>query len=364
MNILVRAPNWIGDQIMAYPFFHFLRKAYPDAHITAACVSWVEDVQFRDAINDVYVLPRPMSATPSWGDRLKVIEEAADELRARRKWDLALSLPNSFSAAWLMFRSGARLRRGYSYDGRGLLLNQRLKWNPTSDRHRAQAYLDLLAAEFKERHWPKVSAPDFFGIPPENELDPPTPGEMQEFNAKSSWPGISPIEPPEGPYWVLAPGATADSRKWSEESFAELSAKIAAQTGWPGLVVGGPKEAPLASRLCDDRSLKLKDYVARGPVSSLWKIFKQAKFTVTNESGLSHVAALCGSPVQIVCGAADPKRTRPIGPGKARVMVNPVDCWPCERNTCAQSGGNYLQCLRGISPDAVWEEIQRGARLA
>ena len=26
-KLLVRAPNWIGDQVLAFPFFHYLRKA-------------------------------------------------------------------------------------------------------------------------------------------------------------------------------------------------------------------------------------------------------------------------------------------------------------------------------------------------
>ena len=28
-KILIRAPNWIGDQILAYPCFQYLRAGYP-----------------------------------------------------------------------------------------------------------------------------------------------------------------------------------------------------------------------------------------------------------------------------------------------------------------------------------------------
>jgi hypothetical protein len=45
------------------------------------------------------------------------------------------------------------------------------------------------------------------------------------------------------------------------------------------------------------------------------------------------------------------------------VAVNPVECWPCERNTCAQPLERKLQCLKGIRPSAVWEEIERGLKL-
>ena len=55
-TILVRAPNWIGDQVLAFPFFHHLRKAYPKAHIAAVCVPWVENVQFKTLVDEVIVL--------------------------------------------------------------------------------------------------------------------------------------------------------------------------------------------------------------------------------------------------------------------------------------------------------------------
>ena len=36
-NIIVRMPNWIGDLVMATPVLADLRKAFPEAHITAMC---------------------------------------------------------------------------------------------------------------------------------------------------------------------------------------------------------------------------------------------------------------------------------------------------------------------------------------
>ena len=355
-SILVRAPNWIGDQVLAYPFFYYLRRAYPKAHIAAVCVPWVEDIQFRDLINEVHVLPRVLK--DGWLERLSALETAARKLRESRQWDLAISLPNSLSAAWLLYRAGAKQRRGYAYDGRGWLLNQKLRWDPTPHQHRAQAYIELLP----EGERPQRRVKEFWGIPASSDFEHGTPGELHRFDPALSWPKAEVLEPPPGPYWVLGPGSTAISRRWPEEYFTVLARQIADKTGWPGIVVGSVKEAPIAARLCEDRSLRLKDWTARGSVTSLSKVFSQAKLTVCNESGLAHVAALCGSPVQIICGAADPRRTEPLGPGKVRVMVNPVDCWPCERNTCYQPPELQLQCLKGIRPDAVWEEIKSGIR--
>ncbi len=357
--ILVRAPNWIGDQILAFPFYHYLRKSYPGARIIAACPPWVADVQFRHLVNHVIRLPKPESA--SLWDRFAAIEGGVRDLRAvEDEFDLAISLPNSFGAAWFIWRSGALVKRGYLADGRGVLLNDGIPMGAGQTLHRAQAYLNLLpdaARRNCKRH------AEFWGVAPENELDPFIPGELERFDAAIAWPTADPLDPPTRKFWILAPGATADSRRWGLDRFARLAKQVHADTGWQGLVIGGEAEKEGGARLAGDPDLGLLDWTGLGSVSKYWRCFSEARLTICNESGLAHVAALCGSPVQIVCGAADPKRTKPVGPGAVQVAINAVDCWPCEKNICLlKDDAARNQCLRGIEPDRVWEEARRVAR--
>jgi heptosyltransferase-2 len=358
-TILVRAPNWIGDQILAYPFFYYLRKTYPQAHITSVCVPWVKDLQFADLINDVVVLPSARNRGIL--EKIRALNEGARKLRHFTNWDLAISLPNSLSAGWLLYRSGAKIRRGYKVDGRGIFLNDGIDWDSSSSRHRAQAYLDLLPMKAK----PSRPATQFWGWKPSEDEEQAgvaqrIPPEVSEFRPEVSWPGREQVHVPDEPYWVMAPGATAESRRWPIEYFLRVAEKVIKETGWRGVVVGGPGEASLAAYLCKDTRLRLLDRTALGPVSGLAQIFKHSRFTLTNESGLAHVAALCGASVQVVCGAADPQRTQPLGPGAVQVSINAVDCWPCEKNVCFQPPDQKVKCLRGIEPDMVWEEIHRG----
>ena len=47
-KIIVRMPNWIGDLVMATPILTDVRKAYPDAHITAMCRTPICDLLKED----------------------------------------------------------------------------------------------------------------------------------------------------------------------------------------------------------------------------------------------------------------------------------------------------------------------------
>lgn len=332
MNLLVRSPNWLGDQVLAYPFFYHLRKLYPQAAISVVCVSWVKDLQFRNLIDDVIEIPTQKS--DSLVRRFWRLDQCAKEM-AKKKWDLGIALPNSFSAAWLLYRAKCVRRRGYEGDARSFLLNEKKRWNPDPRRHRATAYLDLLTeSEDPIDHFWK----------------------SHSFDAPKAWPQANPLDVPEGEYFLIGPGATADSRRWKARNFLDLARRIHQRFGWKAYVLGGRQEKEVAQLLSEESFIE--DLSNQGPIVRLWKIFKKAKLTLCNESGLAHVASLCGSPVHIVCGAADPRRTQPIGPGPVRVTINPVECWPCEKNICLQTSDKINQCLEGIFPERVAEEIE------
>jgi heptosyltransferase-2 len=352
-KIVVRAPNWIGDQILAYPCFHYLRQGYPDAHITAVCPPWVAAIQFRHLVDEVCILPQPTGSSV-WA-RLRALEAGARLLRTQGPWDLGLCLPNAFSSAWLLARAGVRWRRGYATDGRGWLLHDPLVWKTQASQHRAETYVQVLPDAIR----PQDAVQKFWGESGRDASTPRTPDVCDRFDARRAWPVADLVEPPASPYWVLAPGSMAMSRRWPREKFAELARQIARATGMCGLVVGGAAETTVAQLLCADAELKLADWTARGVVAAYWQVFRQARFTVSNDSGLAHVAALCGSPVYIAWGAGDPHKTRPLGPGRVSIVRYPVDCWPCERNVCLQPKERTIACLQGLRPEAVWQEIQR-----
>ena len=335
-TILVRAPNWLGDQILAYPFFYHLRHGYPEAQITVACVPWVAALQFRHLVDAVCELPPPRT-TSAWA-KARALEAHSAMLRAQGPWDLGLCLPNAFGAAWLLARARVRWRRGYRTEARGLLLHEGLAWQPWRSRHRVEAYMQVLPEAVRP-----AQALAAVQVP---------------FDAAVAWPVETPLLPPPEPYWLLAPGSLAMSRRWPLERFAALARRIAGSTALTGLVVGGSAEAAMARQLCADPALNLLDYTARGAVAMYGPLFQQARFTVSNDSGLAHVAALCGSPVYIVWGAGNPAITTPWGPGPVHVLHHAVDCWPCARNVCQQPAARQLACLHGITPETMWQALQ------
>nr|MDQ2938298.1 lipopolysaccharide heptosyltransferase II [Acidobacteriota bacterium] len=112
-RIVVRGTNWVGDAVMTVPALRQLRSVFPKAHITLATRSWAKGL-FADA---------------DFFDELQVHDgtgllAAIGHIREwrKRRYDLAVLLPNSFEAALIAFLAGVPLRIGYATDNRRALL--------------------------------------------------------------------------------------------------------------------------------------------------------------------------------------------------------------------------------------------------
>src|SRR5262249_14722717 len=100
-RLVVRAPNWLGDAVMALPAIAALRDGLPEVTLAIAAIPSVAPL-FVEHID----------AEP---DEILTIDEAASEPRtlAAGQFDAILLLPNSFRSAWTARRAGIRGRWGY-----------------------------------------------------------------------------------------------------------------------------------------------------------------------------------------------------------------------------------------------------------
>ena len=105
--IVVRAPNWLGDTVMALPALHALRVGKPQARI-AVVGRWARLLAGQGVADLLLDYPGP------WAERRRFARALGDEPA-----DLALLLPNSFESALAARRWGARRRLGFAGDGRG-----------------------------------------------------------------------------------------------------------------------------------------------------------------------------------------------------------------------------------------------------
>ena len=112
-SVVVLAPNWLGDAVMALPAVSDVRRRFPSARLVVAARRAVADIFHLVPFVDELVT---LQWSGTWWQR-RVFAADAGRLRQLGA-DLAILLPNSFAAAWLARRAAIPDLWGYGSDMR------------------------------------------------------------------------------------------------------------------------------------------------------------------------------------------------------------------------------------------------------
>ena len=139
-KIIIRMPNWIGDLVMATPILTDVRRAFPDAHITAMCRTPICDLLKEDLDIDELFCFSKVSGFERRHEQRDIIEKIRGGA-----YDLGILLTHSFSSAWLFWRGGVKRRLGYRGNCRSLLLTDKIDFpENVRQQHLVHTYKMLL----------------------------------------------------------------------------------------------------------------------------------------------------------------------------------------------------------------------------
>ncbi|HEU4631875.1 MAG TPA: glycosyltransferase family 9 protein, partial [Gemmatimonadaceae bacterium] len=304
-RLVVRAPNHLGDLVMALPA---LRAAAP-------C-----DVVAPRGLAPLLALAGVGGAIIPFERGARGFLRAARRLRAGR-YARGVLLPPSLSSALLFRAGGVRRVRGTPTDGRGPLLHDAVPTDALAGLHRSARYHVLLAGV-------APAAP----IAPRLRIPPDLAARWEALAGGFAHQAVG-----------IFPGSNAPSRRWPVERFGALAAHLAA-TGERVVVFGGPGERHLtgaiAAAVGDDA--RLLDLGGRTDLPLLAAGLASLRLLVSNDSGPLHLAAAAGTPAVSLWGAGDPTVTAPLGPGQRLLRHPELPCVPCVKNDCPRSGRGYI----------------------
>jgi len=342
IKILVKMVNWVGDTILTTPTLRALRKGFPGAEICVAARPWVAGVlENNPDIDRLIVADEKQSALAYW--------RLVSKLRGE-KFDLGISLPNSFSAAFLLWAAGVTKRVGYARDGRSFLLTHPVKVEPEILKvHQVEYYLNLLGGlcdvKGAERELVlQVSDED------RREVD-----ELLEER------GLSRNRLLVG----MAPGATYGSAKrWYPDRFAKVADYLADTYQAEIIVVGSAKESEIAGEVQRNSRVELRDLTGRIGLRQMAAFMERLALFVCNDSGAMHIAAALDVPLVAIFGSTDWVTTAPRSK-EAVIVRKEIECAPCLQRECPLK---HHHCMDWVSVADVLEaadqqlERQRAVR--
>jgi lipopolysaccharide heptosyltransferase II len=338
VKILVRAPNWVGDAVMAIPALEALRQAFQDAEIAILARPPVADL-YRGQPWTSSVLEYDFQGRHSgWLGRERLI----GELR-RERFAVAVLLQNAFEAAWLAWRTGIPERVGYSRDVRSLLLTKavRVPRNEQGLLHGSRYYLELI----ERAGW--IESPGEIR-PIRLAVAQPAREEAQETLLRAgarrgAW------------RCAVAPGASYGAAKcWPPERFAALADRLVSECNADVILFGTPAEKDIAARIASAMTRRVISLVGHTSMHDLPALLSACSAFIGNDSGAMHVAAAVGLPVVGIFGPTDPNQTSPVT--RQFILIRePVSCSPCFLRKCPIDH----RCMTRIEVDRVFGAAQR-----
>jgi len=331
-EILVRAPNWLGDLVMSTPAFRALRAACPDDRIT---------LHAREAL-------LPVLGGAPWFDALLPLRSGGGaaailaegrSLRSRARFDLGICMPDSWSSALIM--STARVRRvvGYRRAGRGILLSHALEPVARSQGRRFIA---------RERHALGLVAA-VGAVSDDTTLELFTTA-AEEERAQAALRGVG-LE--SGGFVALAPGASYGSAKqWPAASFARVADAVDAR-GLAACLIGAPGEESVCAEVLRHARGAVFDLAGRLDPGALKAVLRRARVLVCNDAGARHVAVAFGVPCIVLLGPTSLEKTDCNLEG-VHVIETDVDCRPCYERVCPIDH----RCMTRLGPERVLDRLE------
>jgi ADP-heptose:LPS heptosyltransferase len=290
---VVRALKGLGDFLCVVPALRALRAAAPDAHIALICLAPSQTLvtRFNSYIDELL----PFPGFPG-------IPEAPLDVAA---------LPAFFAAA-----QGASFDLALQMHGNGGLTNPftvMLGAAATAGYYAPGAYcpdperfLPLDESDHEVRRWLRLL----------NHIGVPGAGESLEFPLQpSDWQDLRSVQEAEtlagADYVAIHPGASEPARRWSPESFAAVADHFA-RTGYRVVLTGTPDEADIASEVAARMRWGAVNLAGRTSLGAMAALLSEAKLVVSNDTGVSHLAAALQVPSVIVFIASNPQRWAPL----------------------------------------------------
>lgn len=339
-KILIIRFSSIGDVILASPLIRCLRAAYPHAQIDFLVKSdYAELVKFNPHLNRVI--------------ELKTAESA--ELRALRKkiqdqqYDVILDIHNSLRSRYIRALTGARIVSVVNkyIVKRFLLVNFKLNLY-RRELSVAERYLRTARrlGVFNDKKGLEVFVPD---------------GISQGVKTRLSKSKVA-----DHPLVVgFSPTANHFTKRWLQERYVELGARLAKERNAKILIFGGKEDAEYCGDIAHMIN-SLRTSTAAESFAGSFSLLETAAaldachLVVTNDTGIMHLAAARRRNVVAIFGSTVQQfGFFPYGTEAIVVEKKELACRPCSHIGREQCPKGHFKCMKEIHVEDVLEAAEQ-----
>jgi len=313
-RILVIAPQFVGDSILAIPFLRELKKHVGRVEIdvvskNAGCLIY-KNCPYVSKVYDI--------------KKLNILE-----LR-KNKYSKAYVLKRSLSAALLALKLGIKDTIGFDGQFRSLFIKNVVKYNKNEPKHELEHFMDVLRADYIEINSTKL---EYYV----NNEDVET--IKSYFGDKKKA--------------LIVACSSTPVKNWDTKKFAQI-VDFLNENGYEAYFAGLEKEKAYCDEIISYSQTKYaKNLCGKLSFEEITALVSQMDLVFGVDSGFCHMAAAFGKKVVVLFGPTSVLQWEPVG---AVVVSAQKDCAPCKKPKKCKSA---YACMSDISVEKAVSELKK-----
>jgi len=333
VSFAVRAPNWLGDAVLAIPAVKALTGESRRGRVVVLASASSAQVFSRIPGTLTFNIKTPGSGLA--GSARSLIDGSA--VLRRLAPVMVFSLTRSLSSAVLCFLGRVPRRVGFRRAAGAWLYTDRVNEPGSSKEHLVDTYCRLVES---------------VGLAVETRTPSIQPSAEDRTNGEDVLrrQGLS-----QGGFICLFPGARyGPSKRWESSRFALLGDTAAAKFGLDVVILGGREDRQSCEAVAEGMTKTNVNLCGTLDFSALVGTLGLSAAVVANDSGGMHLGAALGVPVVGLFFSTDPEWTGPLSRNSA-VIYKRAECSPCFKRDCRRGS----VCTRTITVEDVTTELER-----
>ncbi|WP_434777763.1 lipopolysaccharide heptosyltransferase II [Neisseria sp. Ec49-e6-T10] len=331
-KILIIAPSWVGDSVMAQPLYQRLHEQHKNLQLHVFAPQWTLPVLDRmEQVFKTYLNPFGHGQLQLF-TRFKVAKQLKQE-----RFDQAIVLPNSLKSALIPMFANIPLRTGYIGEARRGILNDARALNETTLPKMVERFYALAEPE---------------SVP----IIRPVPYPVLSIKTEEQQRSLTQLNLQlDKPIIAFCPGAEyGPAKRWPAKYFAQLAQKFQ-EAGYNIWLFGSQKDKAIADEINQLSAHHCINLCGQTNLAQAIDLLALTQLVICNDSGLMHIAAALKRPLVALYGSSSPDFTPPLSE-EAKILNLHLECSPCFERECPLG---HLNCLNNLYPDMVWDAAQQ-----
>ncbi|WP_411822590.1 lipopolysaccharide heptosyltransferase II [Leptospira sp. 'Mane'] len=346
-KILIIQTAFLGDLILSTPFFHAVKREFPESELHVLVNQGTEQVLSGNPdINRVICIDKKkIKKSPIAFFRF------ANSLKKER-YDRVYSTHFSFRSSLLSWFTSAKFRVGYQESGFSFLHTKTVS-RPKLGPHEVEKLFSLLYDDESDYPIGRERRPFLY----------PKSSDLESFRTTANRMKVI-----EGEYIIIAPSSLWETKRMPEEKFASLISLILRKRSETIILIGSKADLLIEERIFQLLSIeplrpheraRLLSIVGKTSLSELAVWIQKSHAIISNDSSPIHFASAFNIPTVMIYGATIPAFGYSTLSEKNRIMeVGHLSCRPCGIHGGRICPESHFRCMLDQQPQKLFESLE------